>query len=68
MSWPKCTRAFIDISFHYVFYHVFYYKKRVLYVILEYKTFVCFESPSPECGGVDPTPYHGVLVWSETFK
>jgi hypothetical protein len=31
---------------HYVFYHVFYHKKRVLYVFLEYKTFVRFELPS----------------------
>jgi hypothetical protein len=31
---------------HYVFYQVFYDKKRVLYVILEYRTFVCFKSHS----------------------
>src|SRR5437868_11358098 len=31
---------------HYVFYRVFYNKKRVLYVILEYRTFVCFKSHS----------------------
>ena|SRR2546421_5077732 len=40
---------------HYVFYRVFYNKKRVLYVILEYRTFVCFKSHSagpghlPDC-------------------
>jgi len=31
---------------HYVFYHLFYHKKHVLYVFLEYRTFGPFESPS----------------------
>jgi hypothetical protein len=39
---------------HYVFYYVFYHKKRVLYVFLEYRTFVRFESPSAEAAS--PTP------------
>ena len=40
---------------HYVFYRVFYNKKRVLYVILEYRTFVCFKSHS--AGSCRPESY-----------